>query len=77
MDIKRINELMSESKWTDMLKELSVGEHTLSFPSVDAIKSCKAVAYSINSDKVGRRYTFNVDKGERVVTIKVSEDGNG
>lgn len=73
MDIKRINELMSEAKWTDMLRELPVGVHTLSFPNVEAIKSCKAIAYSINSDRRGRRYTFNVDKAELVAVITVNE----
>lgn len=74
MDIKRINELMADSKWKAMLRELPAGVHTLSFPSVGAIKSCKAIAYDMNSDNNGRRYTFNVDKGELVVVIKVEED---
>jgi len=73
MDIKKINELMSESKWTDMLKELPVGKHVLSFPNVEAIKSCKAIAYSINSDRKGRRYTFCVNKAELTAIVNVDE----
>jgi len=74
MDIKKINELIAESKWTAMLNELTAGTHIIEFPSVDAIKSCKAVAYSINSDCVGRRYTFNVDKSKKTVIVNIEED---
>ena len=73
MDIKKINEHMEKSEWTAMLGELPPGTHTLSFPNVDAIKSCKAIAYSLNSDKKGRRYTFNVDKDALSVRVKVEE----
>ena len=73
MDIKKINEFMAESKWTAMLAELPSGKHTLRFPEVESIKSCKAIAYSINSDRKGRRYTFNVDKGELSVIVNVEE----
>ena len=71
MDIKKINDLMEKSSWTAMLAELPVGKHTLQFPDVDAIRSCKARAYDINSDHVGRRYTFNVNKSERTADITV------
>lgn len=74
MDIKKINELIAESKWTAMLNELTAGTHIIEFPSVDAIKSCKAVAYSINSDGIGRTYTFNVNKSEKTAVINVKED---
>ncbi len=73
MDIKKINEHMEKSEWTAMLGELPAGTHVLSYPNVDAIKSCKAVAYSLNSDKKGRRYTFNVDKDTLSVKINVEE----
>lgn len=76
MDIKKINEFMSQSRWTDMLKELTPGKHILPCPSVDAIRSCKAIAYSLNSDRKGRRYTFHVDKAKLSVTINVEEYGN-
>ena len=56
-----------------MLAELPAGDHTLCFESLDDIKSCKAIAYSINSDNIGRRYTFNVDKTTKTVVIKVEE----
>ena len=74
MDIKRINELMDGSRWTDLLGELTVGKHTLQFPSIGAIKSCKARAYDINSDHAGRRYTFNVSKDDLTVDINVEEE---
>ena len=74
MDIKRINELMADNKWTAMLAELPMGKHTLHFPDVESIKSCKAIAYSINSDRKGRRYTFNVDKEELSVIVNVEEN---
>ena len=74
MDIKRINELVAKSSWTAMLKELPAGKHTLSFPNVNAIKSCKAIAYDMNSDNNGRKYRFFVEKKELSVTITVIED---
>lgn len=74
MDINKINELMAGSKWTAMLGELSVGRHTLRFPDLESIKSCKAIAYSINTDRKGRRYTFNVDKGNLSVVVNVEEE---
>ena len=79
MDIQKINNYMAESKWTALLGELPAGTHTLSFPNIEAIKSCKAVAYSLNSDykAIGRgyEYKFNVDKTNRLVTVVVSEIG--
>lgn len=74
MDIKKINELIKGRQWTALLKELPAGKHTIPFPDVDSIKSCKAVAYSLNSDKKGWKYTFNVDKSELSVVISVEED---
>ena len=71
MDIKKITELIASSQWTAMLSELPAGTHTIPFPSVDAIRSCKAIAYSLNSDKKGRRYTFNVDKTHLSAIITV------
>lgn len=71
MDIKKINELITRSQWTAMLAELPSGTHVIPFPSVDAIRSCKAIAYALNSDKKGRRYTFNVDKESLSATINV------
>ena len=77
MDIKKITDLIAGRRWTAMLAELPVGDHTLSFESLDDIRSCKAIAYSLNSDRTGRRYTFSVNKSERTAVIKVEEDGNG
>lgn len=71
MNIKLIVNLIADKKWTAMLAELPAGEHTLPFESVDDIKSCKAIAYSINSDQTGIRYTFNVVKEKKEATIKV------
>lgn len=72
MDIKKINQLIGSREWTAMLSELDFGVHTLPFPDVDAIKSCKAIAYSLNSDRKGRRYTFNVNKDDRCAVITVT-----
>lgn len=74
MDTIKIYDCMARREWTAMLGELPVGKHTLRFPDVDAIKSCKAVAYSLNSDRKGRRYTFNVNKGELAVSVNVVEE---
>lgn len=74
MDIKKINDLAANSKWKAMLAELPVGRHTLPFPNLNAIKSCKAIAYDLNSDKSGRKYNFNVNKDELSATITVTEE---
>ena len=63
--------LIEQKKWTQFLKGLEPGEHSFLFPSVSDIHSCKAVAYSLNSDNVGRKYYFNIDKSERKVVINV------
>ena len=73
MDVKKITDLIAKSQWTAMLAELPTGSHIIPFPSVDAIRSCKATAYALNSDKKGRRYTFNVDKGALSAAIHVEE----
>lgn len=64
--------LINQKRWTEFLKSLDVGVHTFTFPSVADIKSCKAIAYSLNSDMLGRAYYFNVDKKEKqaVITVK-------
>ena len=76
MDIIKICKLIESREWTAMLAELPAGKHTIKFPDVESIKSCKAIAYSLNSDKKGRRYTFNVDKEELSVTINVESEDN-
>lgn len=63
--------LINNKKWTEFLNSLEVGEHTFTFPSVPDIRSCKSVAYDINSSKMGRSYYFNVDKAEKKVIITV------
>lgn len=74
MDIRRINELMAGNEWTAMLRELPDGPHTLQFPNIGAIKSCKAVAYDLNSDNMGRKYCFNVKKETLTVVITVTTE---
>lgn len=73
MDIKKITELMAVPRWRDMLRELPPGKHTLPFASINAIKSCKATAYDLNSDNSGRKYYFNVNKENLSVVITVEE----
>lgn len=63
--------LINQKKWTELLRSLDVGEHTFVFPSIPDIKSLKTIGYIINSDKVGRVYGFNVNKGEKKVRITV------
>ena len=78
MDIKKINELMAHKEWTAMLGALSEGTHTLQFENVLKIRSCKAVAYDINSNHTGRTYYFKVNKKTLTVIITVigkNEDG--
>lgn len=64
--------LINQQKWTDLLKNLEDGEHTFSFPSIADIKSCKSVAYTLNTDGLGRKYAFRVpDKSKKTVIITV------
>ena len=65
--------LINNKRWTEFLNSLEVGEHTFTFPSIPDIKSCKAIAYDINSNKIGRAYYFNVVKDEKKVTITVKQ----
>ena len=65
--------LINEKRWTEFLHSLPVGEHIFTFPSIPDIKSCKAIAYDINSNKTGRAYYFNVVKSEKKVTITVKQ----
>ena len=74
MDIFRINSLVENKKWTELLETLPDGEHKIAFRSVKDIKSCKAIAYDINSDKNGRNYRFRVDKNDICATIIVTEN---
>ena len=76
MDISKIDELKRARKWRDLLRELPEGDHTLTFESIDNIKVCKATAYDLNSDKAGRKYTFNVNKDEKKAIIHVREITN-
>ena len=73
MDISKINELVKDRKWRALLRELPVGDTVVAFETVSDIKVCKATAYDFNSDKTGRRYTFNVNKDERKAVIHVKE----
>ena len=63
--------LINNKRWTEFLKSLEVGEHVFTFPSVPDIRSCKSVAYDINSSKTGRAYYFGVNKDEKKVVITV------
>jgi len=64
--------LINQKRWTEFLQSLEVGkENTFTFPSLPAIKSCKTVAYEINSNRTGRTYSFRINKGEKKVEITV------
>ncbi len=73
MDLYTLNNLVAERQWTELLRALPEGETKLGFPDLSALNSCKAVAYSINSDKTGRSYYFKVNKDERSAIITVKE----
>ena len=66
-------ELINNQKWTDLLKGLTVGKYTFSFPSIANINSFKAVAYKLNSDRLGRRYSVVADKGTKKVTLTIKD----
>lgn len=74
MDLLKINDCMANSKWTAMLGALELGEHTIRFPNLNSLKSCKAIGYAINSDHIGRKYKFTVDKKALTAIIKVEEE---
>lgn len=61
-----IQTLIHNNKWTELLCCLNPGENELFFPSEKAMKSCKAMAYDINSrnkaNGVKRVYNFHVEK---------------
>ena len=63
--------LINQKKWTELLKGLEVGVHTLAFPSIPDINSFKSVAYKLNADRLGRKYSVRADKGEKVATLTI------
>jgi len=67
--------LVDSRQWKEFLNALEPGVSTVKFPTLEAIKSCKAVAYDLNSDRKGRTYTFKVDKPScsAEITVKVDE----
>jgi len=71
MEVFEQYSLINQKKWTEFLGSLDCGQHTFTFPSLPDIASCKAVAYSLNSDKNGREYRFNVEKSTKKVRITV------
>ena len=73
MDIFKINSLVGQKKWTELLNTLPEGEHKIPFPSIPDIKSCKATAYDMNSTLGYSRFTFNVNKGEVSAKITVKQ----
>lgn len=66
-------DLIHRNQWTELLKTLAPGEYTFSFPTIKAIQSCKAVAYTLNTNEGVRRYAFRVpNKKNRTVITKVN-----
>ena len=64
--------LVDDKQWTKLLESLEPGSSTVRFHSIGDIKSCKAVAYDLNSDNRGRTYAFKVDKDSRSAEITVT-----
>ena len=67
-------DLIIRKKWTPLLKGLDVGEHKFKFPSTKDIHSFKSIAYAMNTDGLGRRYSIDADKKTLLVKIKVAEE---
>lgn len=65
--------LINQKKWTELLKELEVGEHVLTLPSIPDIHSLKSVAYFLNGNRIGRKYALRADKDKLIVTITVRQ----
>ena len=63
--------LINQKKWTTLLTGLPAGEYVFTIPSVADIKSCKSVAYSLNTDKIGKKYSLQADKDNLKLTITV------
>lgn len=73
-DSRKNNGRKAGLKWKDMLGELEPGEHTVRFPDLKSIKSCKTTGYLMNSENIGRQYRFSVDKKALIAIIKVEEE---
>ena len=64
--------LIYQKKWTELLKALEPDVlHKFTFPSIPDIHSFKSVAYKLNTDRLGRIYSIDADKGEKVVKVTV------
>lgn len=64
--------LINQKKWTELLKGLEVGTTTkLTLPSIPDIHSFKSVAYKLNTDRLGRIYSIDANKGSKVVEVTV------
>lgn len=64
--------LINQKQWTDFLKGLQAGESTFTLPTIADIHSLKSVAYKLNSDRLGRKYSIRADKEKKVVVINVT-----
>lgn len=64
--------LIRERRWSEFLRSLSVGNYTVPFSDIRAIRSMTVVAYKFNSDNESDIiYNFTVNKLNKTVTIKV------
>ena len=64
--------LINQKKWTELLKALEASKtHRFTFPSIHDIRSFKAIAYSLNTDKLGRRYSIKANKENLTVEVTV------
>ena len=70
MEVFEQYSLINQKRWTDLLKGLEVGkEHTFTFPSIQDIHSFKSIAYKLNTDRLGRRYSIDADKEKKLVKV--------
>ena len=65
--------LINKKKWSELLRTMELGTHTVTVPSLPDIYSFKSVAYYLNSLKMGRTYSVCKDKtkGDLVVTVTI------
>lgn len=73
MTRKEIETLVDNKKWSLLLKCLDVGETTITFPDILAIKSFKTMAYDYNACRTtNNNYSLAIDKANLCVTIKTT-----
>lgn len=75
MEAHKQYKLINEKKWTQLLRSLDASadgeEYKFSLQSIKDICSFKAIAYALNSYRLGRKYSVIADKKEFIVKVIV------